>query len=152
MWHKSTCTCNCFWDVLCLLTSSLFEVVGSLQSKQNAGLSEQQQGYLFHMNVVIPHKTSEQAHARLVNYTVTSVTLVLTRPLPDVQRPLSHFNKHDLCQMYMRPLSHFNKHSLHQHNVRKHYWLTKIVLSKSTRGIKPLKNYTYSLNNIHFTA
>ena len=34
------------------VASSLFEVVGSLQSKQNAGLSEQQQGYLFHMNVV----------------------------------------------------------------------------------------------------
>ena len=48
----------------------------SLQSKQNAGLSEQQQGYLFQMNAVIPHKTSQQAHARLVNYTSTSVTLV----------------------------------------------------------------------------
>ena len=29
------------------VASSWFEVVGSLQSKQNAGLSEQQQGYLF---------------------------------------------------------------------------------------------------------
>ena len=44
----------------------MFEVVGSLQSKQNAGLSEQQQGYLFQTNAVIPHKTSQQAHARLV--------------------------------------------------------------------------------------
>ena len=32
--------------------SSLFEVAGSLQSKQNAGLSEQEQGYLFQTNVV----------------------------------------------------------------------------------------------------
>ena len=37
----------------------------SLQSKQNTGLSEQQ-GYLFQMNEVIPQKTSQQAHTRLV--------------------------------------------------------------------------------------
>ena len=37
---------------------------------------KQQQGYLFQMNAVIPHRTSQQAHARLVNYTSTSVTLV----------------------------------------------------------------------------
>ena len=64
---------------MCSLTtaaSSLFEVAGNLQSKQNAGLSEQQQGYLFHMNVVIPHKTPQQAHVRLANYTWNSVTLV----------------------------------------------------------------------------
>ena len=34
------------------VASSLFEVAGSLQSKQNAGLSEQQQGYLFQTKVV----------------------------------------------------------------------------------------------------
>ena len=58
------------------VASSLFEVVSSLQSKENAGLSEQQQAYLFHTNIVIPDKTSQQAHARLVDYTVTSITLV----------------------------------------------------------------------------
>ena len=51
---------------LCV-ASSLFKVAGSLQSKQNAGLSEQQQqqGYLFQMNTVIPHETLQQAHAIL---------------------------------------------------------------------------------------
>ena len=58
------------------VASSLFKVAGSLQSKQNAEMSEQQQGYLFHTNAVIPHKTTQQAHARLVNYTSASVTLV----------------------------------------------------------------------------
>ena len=42
------------WHVVCSL-------------KQNAGSSEQQQGILFQMNAVIPHKASQQAHARLVN-------------------------------------------------------------------------------------
>ena len=61
------------WQVVCSLNrtqgcvaSSMFKVVGSLQSKQSAGMSEQQQGYLFRTNAVIPHKTSQQAHARLV--------------------------------------------------------------------------------------
>ena len=54
----------------------MFKVVGGLQCKQNAGMSEQQQGNLFHMNAVIRRKTSQEAHARLVNYASTSVTLV----------------------------------------------------------------------------
>ena len=66
------------------VASSLFEVVSSLQSKQNAWLSEQQQGYLFQTNALIPHKTSQQAHTRLVNYTWSSLTLVDTQPLPEV--------------------------------------------------------------------
>ena len=45
------------------VASSLFKVVGGLQSKQNAGMLEKQQGYLFHTKAVIPHKTSQQAHA-----------------------------------------------------------------------------------------
>ena len=36
-----------------IVAGSLFEVVGSLQSKQNAGMSGQQQDYLFQTNVVI---------------------------------------------------------------------------------------------------
>ena len=52
-----------------LLQVRMFKAVGSLQSNQNAGMSEQQQGYLFHTNLVIPHKPSQQARARLVNYT-----------------------------------------------------------------------------------
>ena len=56
--------------------SSLFEVADNLQSKQNAGLSVEHQGYLFQTNAVIPHKNSQQAHAKLVNYTLTAVTLV----------------------------------------------------------------------------
>ena len=44
----------------------MFLVVGDLLSKQNAGMPETQQGYLFHTNAVIPLKTSQQAHARLV--------------------------------------------------------------------------------------
>ena len=43
-----------------------FKVVGSLLSNQNAGMSKTQPEYLFHTNAVIPHKTSQQAHARLV--------------------------------------------------------------------------------------
>ena len=58
------------------VVSLLFEVVSSLQSKENAGLSEQQQAYLLLTNVVLAHKTSQQAHARLANYTLTFVTLV----------------------------------------------------------------------------
>ena len=44
-----------------------WQVVCSLNRTQ--GCWKQQQGYLFQMNTVIPHKTSQQAHARLVNYT-----------------------------------------------------------------------------------
>ena len=58
----------------CLLQVRMFLVVGSLVSNQNAGMSETQQGYLFHTNAVISHKTSQQAHARLVN------TLYLRHP------------------------------------------------------------------------
>ena len=43
-----------------------FKVVGSLLSNQNAGISKTQLEYLFHMNAVIPPKTSQQAHARFV--------------------------------------------------------------------------------------
>ena len=62
---------------LCV-ASLLFKVAGRLQSNKNAALLEQQQGYLLQMNAVIPHKTSQQAHARLqvVNLTSTSITLV----------------------------------------------------------------------------
>ena len=45
----------------------MFLVVDSLLSNQNAGMSETQQGDLFHTNAVIPHETSQQAHAGLVN-------------------------------------------------------------------------------------
>ena len=45
----------------------MFLAVGSLLSNQNSGMSETQQGYLFHTNAVISHKTLQQAHARLVN-------------------------------------------------------------------------------------
>ena len=61
--------------IMIIVGSSMFGVVGSLYSNQNARLSEQQQGYLYHTNAVIPHKTSQQVHARLVSYTSTSVTL-----------------------------------------------------------------------------
>ena len=54
------------------VASSNVLVVGSLLSNQNAGMSETQQGYLFYTNAVIPHKTSQQAHATHF----TSVTLV----------------------------------------------------------------------------
>ena len=60
---------------LCV-ASLLFKVAGRLQSNKNAALLEQQQGYLLQMNAVIPHKTSQQARARLVNLTSTSITLV----------------------------------------------------------------------------
>ena len=50
------------------------KVVCSLNRMQ--GCRKQQQGYFFLTNVIIPRKTSQQAHARLVNYTSTSVTLV----------------------------------------------------------------------------
>ena len=43
---------------------------------QHAGFSEQQQGFLFQTNVVLRHKSSPQAHAKLVYYTLTFVTLV----------------------------------------------------------------------------
>ena len=64
-----------YWETVAS-SATLFEVVGSLQSKLKAGLSEQQQGYLFQMDVVIPHKTSQRAHTRLANYSSTSATLV----------------------------------------------------------------------------
>jgi len=51
----------------------ILKVAGGLQSKKNAGLSEQQQGYLFQMNVV----DSIQAFTTSthLNYTLTSITL-----------------------------------------------------------------------------
>ena len=71
------------------VASSLFGVAGSLQSKQNTGLSEQQQGYLFQTDVIIPPKTSQQAHARLVN----KYTLMNMAPAKLYSQPLSHFSK-----------------------------------------------------------
>ena len=50
------------------------QVVCSLNRTQ--GCRKHQQGYFFQMNAVIPHKTSQQAHDRLVNYPSTSITLV----------------------------------------------------------------------------
>ena len=59
------------------VTSSLSEVAASLQSKQNAGWSEQQQGYLFQTkSSKLRTRLNKQAHARLVNYDSASVTLV----------------------------------------------------------------------------
>ena len=107
----------------------MFFVVGSLLSNQNAGMSETQQGYLFHTNAVIPHKTSQQAHARLVN------TLGLRHSsefqpsppfTPSGARPTrgkgrrrlkfrlpSLLYKHGLCLIHVTSLLHlihFNKH------------------------------------------
>ena len=80
----------------------MFLVVGSLLSNQNAGMSETQQGYLFHTNTVIPHKTSQQAHTRLVT----------TLGLPSL------LYKHGLCLIHVTSLLHFihfNKHGLHRY-------------------------------------
>ena len=49
-----------------LLQVRCFKVVDSLLSKQNAGMSKHNKDNLFSMNAVIPHKTSQQAHTRLV--------------------------------------------------------------------------------------
>ena len=55
----------------------VLKVVGSLKSESTRRVVGTQQGYLFQANIVLCHKTSQQAHARLVNYTLTSVTLAL---------------------------------------------------------------------------
>ena len=66
-----------------------FKVVGSLLSKQNTGMSENTTGYLFHTNAVIPHKTSQQAHARLVTTLDLRHSCINSRPLARYPRNLS---------------------------------------------------------------
>ena len=53
----------------------VLKVVGSLKSESTRRFVGTATGYLFQTNEVLRHKTSPQAHARLVNYTLTSVTL-----------------------------------------------------------------------------
>ena len=48
-----------------MLRVRMFLVVGSVLSGQNDECRNTK-GRLFHTNAVIPHKTSQQAHARLV--------------------------------------------------------------------------------------
>ena len=49
------------------VAGSMFKVVGIVCSpNRTQGCRKTQQGYLFHTNAVFPHKTSQQAHARLV--------------------------------------------------------------------------------------
>ena len=62
----------------------MFLVVDSLLSNQNAGMPKTQPEYLFHPNAVIPHKTSQQAHARLVT------TLDLRQPRINTASRLIH--------------------------------------------------------------
>ena len=108
--RRSTCGCP---RRLSLFQVRMFKVVGSLQSKQNAALTEPQQGYLFQTKVVNSTQDfSTSTHTRLANYTSTINTAIAKYP-------------HDLChtltntvfgELYTRPSSHFNKHY-----VRKHY-------------------------------
>ena len=68
---------------LYLVTSSkVFSGRYSLVSNQNTGMSEQQRGYLFCTNTVIPHKNSQQAHARLASTLDLRHSRINTRPLP----------------------------------------------------------------------
>ena len=121
------------------VASSLFEVASSLQSKQNAGLSEQQQGYLLQTNVVLPHKTSQQAHVRL---SLQPPSHLYKHGFCQIfTRSLSYFNKHGPRQMYTRPLSHFFTHSLRQ---------TLHVLSSKTSSLKSYTDPLIYFNSIRF--
>ena len=65
-----------------------------------------QQSYLIHTNAVIPHKTSQQAHARLVTTLDLRHSCINTRPLPRYPRNLSvtrQQTKHDLCRYFTKP-------------------------------------------------
>ena len=92
-------------------------MVGSLCLIRTQGCRKQQQEYLFHTNAVIPHKTSQQAHARLVT------TLDLRQPRINTAsarypRNLSVTNirppstLYETSKLYTRPSSHFSKHYL----------------------------------------
>ena len=61
----------------------------SLLSKQNAEMSKHDQNILFHTNTVIPLKTSQQAHTRLVTTLDLCHSGINTRPLPRYPRNLS---------------------------------------------------------------
>ena len=69
----------------------MFLVVGSLICSPNRtqGCRKTRQGYLFHMTAVIPHKTTQQAHARLVTTLELRHSCINTRPLPGYPRNLS---------------------------------------------------------------
>ena len=68
----STCTMEGVTSLLLLEECCLYK---SCKSKQNAVLSEQQQGYLLQMDVVnFAQIPPQQVHARLVNYTSTSIS------------------------------------------------------------------------------
>ena len=54
------------WKYWCLLQVRCFKVVGSLKSTQNSGMSDTTTRIFIDTNAVIPRKTSQQAHTRLV--------------------------------------------------------------------------------------
>ena len=62
--------------------SNVFSGKYSLLSNQNTGMSKQQRGHLFYTNTVIPHKTSQQPHARLATTLDLCHSCMNTRPLP----------------------------------------------------------------------
>ena len=72
-----------------MLQVRCFKVVGSLLSKQNAGMSKHNQNILFHTNAVIPLKTSQQVHTRLVTTLDLRHSGINTQPLPRYPRNLS---------------------------------------------------------------
>ena len=74
---------------VCLLQVRCFKVVGSLLSKENAGMSKHNQNILFHTNAVIPLKASRQARTRLVTTLDLCHSGINTRPLPRYPRNLS---------------------------------------------------------------
>ena len=61
---------------------NVFSGRNSSLSNQNKGMPKQQRGYLFYTNTVIPHKTSQQAHARLATTLDLRHSCINTRPLP----------------------------------------------------------------------
>ena len=71
-----------FLDLPVVTSSNVFSGRYNLLSNQNTGVAKQQRGYLFYTNTVIPHKTSQQAHARLATTLDLRHSCINTRPLP----------------------------------------------------------------------
>ena len=94
------------------------KVVGSLCLNRTQGCRKTQPEYLFYTNAVIPHKTLQQALARLVTTLDLPSLWYKHGLLPNIHiTSLLQFNKHDLCRyftkppsFYTQPLSHFSKH------------------------------------------
>ena len=111
---------TCYLGFFGVASLNIFSGRYSLKSNQNTGMLKQQRGYLFYTNTVIPHKTSQQAHARLATTLDLHHSGINTRPLLDIhvhcnlsvtlqQTNTTSVDTYKASKLYTRASSYFSK-------------------------------------------